>query len=125
MICPRCNVEMKVGIGINPTKADIAKNSLGGPTGLIDHSQLRLDAVWKCPVCGHSADMTTVFEVTKTITKKITRCYDCLYYFNHPRDAECQHPSVDTSMDIYAGVKILDGNAMHEIPYNCPLRKQG
>jgi hypothetical protein len=54
---------MKSGIGINPTKPDILENSLGGPTGLIDHSQLRLDAVWKCPVCGHSADMNNTIDV--------------------------------------------------------------
>lgn len=62
MLCPRCKVEMKQGIGINPTTRDAAKRGLGSPAGLIDHTQLTLDPVWKCPECGHSADIMTKKE---------------------------------------------------------------
>jgi len=116
------------GIGINPTKSDADKTGLGLPEGYIDHTQLRLDEVWKCPACGHSADMKQTekktITVTRTMTRKINRCYDCLYYFSHPREAECQHPSVQDSNNPYAGIGILDGNQMTGFPVKCPLLKE-
>lgn len=57
-ICPRCECEMKVGIAIGPTRSDDMKNALCDPAeSLIDHTILTLDDVWKCPECGHSADI--------------------------------------------------------------------
>ena len=64
MKCPRCDVEMKIGIGINPSLPDWALRSfVDPPEGPIDHTQLRLDQVWKCPRCGHSKDIQP--KVTK------------------------------------------------------------
>lgn len=57
MICPRCKVEMGKGLGINPTRPDWMKNALGGPDGYITAEDIRLDEVWKCRQCGHSADI--------------------------------------------------------------------
>lgn len=57
MICPRCKIAMGKGLGINPTRPDRYKNALGGPEVLIDHTMLKLDEVWKCHSCGHSADI--------------------------------------------------------------------
>jgi rubrerythrin len=56
-ICQKCQISMQPGIGINPTRSDEAKWAFGLPDGWITHENLRLDNVWKCPNCGHSADM--------------------------------------------------------------------
>lgn len=58
--CPRCRVEMGHGIGINPTTSDWLKRALGGPEPYITSENLRLDKVWKCHQCGHSADLVQV-----------------------------------------------------------------
>jgi len=55
--CERCGILLTEGIAINPTRPDIAKNSLGGPEGYITAKELRLDKVWKCSLCGNSKDM--------------------------------------------------------------------
>ena len=57
MKCPRCAVEMKHGIGINPTTPDWLKRSLGGPEPYITHENITLDKVWKCAIYGHSTDL--------------------------------------------------------------------
>jgi len=57
MKCPRCDVEMKHGIAINPTTPDWLKRALGGPEPRITHENIALDKVWKCAICGHSADL--------------------------------------------------------------------
>jgi len=55
--CPRCKVKMGKGVGINPTTPDCLKRALGGPEPYITNKDLRLDEVWKCKKCGHSADL--------------------------------------------------------------------
>ena len=57
--CTRCNVELKVGLAINPTLPDYLKHAVIDPPGpnLITSERLRVDNVWKCPKCGHSEDM--------------------------------------------------------------------
>ena len=56
-VCPVCGGNMKIGIGINPTRPDRYKNALGGPEGLITHKYLILSEVIKCISCGHSKDI--------------------------------------------------------------------
>lgn len=55
--CPRCRVEMRIGVGINPTTPDWLKRGLGMPDPYITYEDIRLDEVWKCPKCGHSQDI--------------------------------------------------------------------
>ncbi|CAB4123168.1 hypothetical protein UFOVP29_327 [uncultured Caudovirales phage] len=57
MKCPSCEVEMKHGIGINPTTPDWLKRSIPHPEPYITHENITLDKVWKCAICGHSADL--------------------------------------------------------------------
>lgn len=55
--CPRCKIEMSVGIAINPTDPDFLRNALRGPTVPINSNDIRLDRVWKCSKCGYSNDL--------------------------------------------------------------------
>lgn len=56
--CEKCDVLMTVGIGINPTRRDEAKNALTGPEPYINANTIKLDRVWKCSLCGNSKDIT-------------------------------------------------------------------
>ena len=57
-VCPRCSIELTIGIGINPTTPDRLKHALIDPSpGYINHNNLKLDTVWKCSKCGHSQDI--------------------------------------------------------------------
>jgi hypothetical protein len=56
-ICPRCNITMGFGIGINPTTPDWLKRAIGPRGPCITHQDLKLDTVWKCHGCGHSEDL--------------------------------------------------------------------
>ena len=81
---------MKVGIGINPTRPDAARNALSGPEGLIDHTQLRLDPVLKCPECGHSADLPKTLPVVDTAEiSGYCICCGQPHYVGRDIDHEC------------------------------------
>lgn len=55
MICPRCNVEMKIGQAIKtePSSLCLAIKSF---FSLIRAEDLKIINCYKCPKCGHSDD---------------------------------------------------------------------
>lgn len=52
MKCPRCDVEMNVGIAINVNGG----RYIAPCVNIIDYNSLEIIKCWKCPKCGHSDD---------------------------------------------------------------------
>lgn len=65
-----------------------------------------------------------MIQVKKVIEKNINSCTECPYFFSHPQESSCDHPTIKKSADIWLGVKIIGNNFRNEIPELCPLRAE-
>ena len=52
MKCKICDIEMVIGDAIKPRGMEGALSI--APLGYINHKDLEIIKVWKCPKCGHS-----------------------------------------------------------------------
>lgn len=60
-----------------------------------------------------------------TVKTKVTKCYDCPYFRDHPYEPDCDHPRIkERSSDAYYGLsKILESRdqMISRRPKNCPI----
>lgn len=69
MKCPRCNVEMTVGIAIDAGPLEIARG-ITFVQHYITYKTLKLIEVYKCPKCGHSDDGIDTTKLIGIIDKR-------------------------------------------------------